>query len=114
MALTQGAPPADPEGRWRARSLWLDTLGEPIEPRPPLEADTDCDVAIAGAGFIGLWTAYSLVRADPSLRVVVLEAEIAATAHPGATPGSCPPASPARRACTPRAAPTASSAPSAR
>jgi glycine/D-amino acid oxidase-like deaminating enzyme len=87
VALSQGAPPADPEGHWRARSLWLDTLGEPIQPRPPLEADTDCDVAIAGAGFIGLWTAYSLVRADPSLRVVVLEAEIAGYGASGRNAG---------------------------
>jgi len=39
----------------------------------PVEAD----VAILGAGFTGLWTAYYLLAQDPSLRVVVLEAEIA-------------------------------------
>ena len=33
-------------------------------------------MAILGAGFTGLWTAYYLLRQDPSLRVVVLEAEI--------------------------------------
>ena len=32
-------------------------------------------MAIVGAGFTGLWTAYYLKRADPSLRVLVLEAE---------------------------------------
>ncbi|MBI1379251.1 MAG: FAD-dependent oxidoreductase [Frankiales bacterium] len=35
------------------------------------------DVAIVGAGFTGLWTAYYLAKADPSLKVVVLEAETA-------------------------------------
>ena len=30
---------------------------------------------MVGAGFTGLWTAYYLLRADPALRVVVLEAE---------------------------------------
>jgi glycine/D-amino acid oxidase-like deaminating enzyme len=34
-------------------------------------------VCIVGAGFTGLWTAYELKRADPSLEIVVLEAEIA-------------------------------------
>ena len=34
-------------------------------------------MAIVGAGFGGLWTAYYLKAADPSLRVTVVEAEIA-------------------------------------
>jgi glycine/D-amino acid oxidase-like deaminating enzyme len=34
-------------------------------------------VAIVGAGYTGLWTAYYLKRADPSLRIVVLEREVA-------------------------------------
>jgi glycine/D-amino acid oxidase-like deaminating enzyme len=33
------------------------------------------DVAIVGAGFTGLWTAYYLLEADPSQTVLVLEAE---------------------------------------
>src|SRR4051795_5482806 len=43
--------------------------------RPPLPGPTEADVAVVGGGFTGLWTAYSLVRRDPGLRVVVLEAE---------------------------------------
>jgi glycine/D-amino acid oxidase-like deaminating enzyme len=58
-------------------SLWLATCGEKLRPRPPLPASTDADVAIVGAGFTGLWTAYYLKRLDPSLRVVVVEREIA-------------------------------------
>jgi glycine/D-amino acid oxidase-like deaminating enzyme len=42
-------------------------------------------VAILGAGYTGLWTAYYLLRADPSLRVVLLEREIAASARRAAT-----------------------------
>jgi glycine/D-amino acid oxidase-like deaminating enzyme len=34
-------------------------------------------VAVVGAGFTGLWTAYYLLREDPTLRVVVLEKETA-------------------------------------
>jgi glycine/D-amino acid oxidase-like deaminating enzyme len=68
---------AELEERYRARSLWLDQLSEPLTPRAPLPGDIDCDAAIVGAGFTGLWSAYYLKRAQPDLRVVVLEAEIA-------------------------------------
>ena len=53
---------------------WRSVGGEP-PPRPPLAGPTEADVAIVGAGFTGLWTAYYLKRARPSLRVLVLEAE---------------------------------------
>jgi glycine/D-amino acid oxidase-like deaminating enzyme len=43
--------------------------------RTPLEGPTEADVAIVGAGYTGLWTAYYLKVAEPSLRVVVLERE---------------------------------------
>jgi glycine/D-amino acid oxidase-like deaminating enzyme len=45
--------------------------------RPPLPGHRDADVCIVGAGYTGLWTAYYLKRADPSLRVVILEARFA-------------------------------------
>jgi glycine/D-amino acid oxidase-like deaminating enzyme len=45
--------------------------------REPLPGSRDADVCIVGAGYTGLWTAYYLKRADPSLRVVVLEARFA-------------------------------------
>ncbi|NOX30277.1 MAG: FAD-dependent oxidoreductase, partial [Actinobacteria bacterium] len=35
--------------------------------------DAVVDVAIVGGGFSGLWTAYYLIRHDPTLRIVVLE-----------------------------------------
>jgi glycine/D-amino acid oxidase-like deaminating enzyme len=47
------------------------------------------DVAVVGAGFTGLWTAYYLVRADPTLRVVVLEAETAGFGASGRNGGWC-------------------------
>ena len=55
-------------------SLWADQVG-PIERRPPLPGSTTADVAIVGAGYSGLWTAYYLLRLAPELRVVVLERE---------------------------------------
>jgi glycine/D-amino acid oxidase-like deaminating enzyme len=50
--------------------------GQPVL-RPALPGDRDADVCIVGAGFTGLWTAYYLKRADPSLRITVLEARFA-------------------------------------
>jgi glycine/D-amino acid oxidase-like deaminating enzyme len=74
-----------------ALSLWHDTLddGDDLEPRPPLPGDCDVDVAIVGAGFTGLWTAYYLRRADPTLRVVVLEREQAGFGASGRNGGWC-------------------------
>lgn len=46
-------------------------------PREALPGDVRADVAIVGAGLTGLWTAYYLLRSDPTLRVVVLERETA-------------------------------------
>ena len=63
---------------YRQRSFWLDTAAadDPLTPRPSLPGDLDVDVAIVGGGFTGLWTAYALRRADPTVRVAVLEAEV--------------------------------------
>jgi glycine/D-amino acid oxidase-like deaminating enzyme len=46
-------------------------------------------VAVVGAGFTGLWTAYYLKKADPHLRVVVLEREIAGFGASGRNGGWC-------------------------
>src|SRR6476659_2373762 len=57
-------------------SFWL--AQEPVSAtRPALSGDVRADVCIVGAGFTGLWTAYELRRADPSLDVVVLETRYA-------------------------------------
>ena len=47
------------------------------------------DVAIAGAGFTGLWTAYYLARASPGLRVAVCERDIAGFGASGRNGGWC-------------------------
>jgi glycine/D-amino acid oxidase-like deaminating enzyme len=60
-----------------APSWWWADLGGLPAARPSLERDRDADVCIVGAGYTGLWTAYELRRADPSLEVVVLEREVA-------------------------------------
>jgi glycine/D-amino acid oxidase-like deaminating enzyme len=73
----------------RPRSVWEHTLPTPAAPRPALPGDTDADVVVVGAGFTGLWTAYYLLRADPTLRVVLLEAETAGFGASGRNGGWC-------------------------
>lgn len=75
---------------YRDLSLWHDTLpDDTLAPRPPLTGSHDADVVIVGAGFTGLWAAYYLLRADPSLRVTVLEREIAGFGASGRNGGWC-------------------------
>ncbi|MGI8434591.1 MAG: NAD(P)/FAD-dependent oxidoreductase [Nocardioidaceae bacterium] len=62
---------------YRSLSLWHELAGDVWRPRPALADDVDVDVAIVGAGFTGLWTAYYLKAMDPGLRIAVLEAEVA-------------------------------------
>ncbi|GAB4049513.1 NAD(P)/FAD-dependent oxidoreductase [Catellatospora paridis] len=70
-------------------SLWFDTAGGAVASRPPLSGDLDVDVAIVGAGYTGLWTAYYLRRADPALRIAVVEAEQAGFGASGRNGGWC-------------------------
>ena len=78
-------------------SLWHHTAGVDLTPRPPLPGDIEADVAIAGAGYTGLWTAYYLHEIDPTLRIVIVEREIAGFGASGRNGGWCsalfPPAS---------------------
>jgi len=70
-------------------SYWFDTLSEPIVARPGVTTDLELDVAIVGAGFTGLWTAYYLAGIDPSLRIGVLEREVAGFGASGRNGGWC-------------------------
>lgn len=75
-------------------SLWAATIPEVAPPRPALtvhEAATDgpWDVAIVGGGFTGLWTARSLIEIDPTLRIIVIEAERCGFGASGRNGGWC-------------------------
>ncbi|MGZ4766857.1 MAG: NAD(P)/FAD-dependent oxidoreductase [Ilumatobacteraceae bacterium] len=63
----------------RSVSFWLDSLpaDHNFSTRQRLPADIAVDVAIVGAGYTGLWTAYYLQRVDPKLRIAIVEAEFA-------------------------------------
>ena len=58
-------------------SWWMETCGDDLTPRPPLDGSTTADVAILGAGYTALWTALYLLERDPGLKVVLVEKEIA-------------------------------------
>lgn len=57
-------------------SFWYADIGLPVR-RAALDGDADCDVCIIGAGYTGLWSAYYLKQADPSLSILVVEKEFA-------------------------------------
>jgi glycine/D-amino acid oxidase-like deaminating enzyme len=76
---------------YRSYSFWLEDAGEPLTPRPPLTASSDVDVAILGAGYSGLWTAYYLLLQEPTLRVAIVEKEIAGFGASGRNGGWCSP-----------------------
>ncbi len=70
-------------------SYWLETCEDDLTPRPSLSGSVDVDVAILGAGFSGLWTAYYLLKNDPSLKVAIVEKEIAGFGASGRNGGWC-------------------------
>ena len=74
-------------------SYWHDSLepGDDLTARAALPGDRQADVAIVGAGFAGLWTAYYLLRANPALKVVVIEAQTAGFGASGRNGGWCVP-----------------------
>ena len=72
-------------------SLWHATMTDDEwgPPRAALGGDVEADVAIIGAGYTGLWTAYYLLERDPALRVVVLDANVVGFGASGRNGGWC-------------------------
>ncbi len=69
-------------------SYWW-TSGDPGPARVPARGHVEADVAIIGGGFTGLWAAVQLLQTDPSLRVVVLEADRVGWGASGRNGGFC-------------------------
>ena len=83
-----------PDPNYAHYSYWLETCGDDLTPRPRLDGSTSVDVAVMGAGYTGLWTAYYLLQRDPSLKVAVIEREIAGFGASGRNGGWCYPGFP--------------------
>jgi len=69
------------------RSLWLQEC--PLVPaeRPPLEGDARADVAIAGGGYVGLWTALLLKEQEPACDVAIVEQDFCGSGASGRNGG---------------------------
>ena len=68
-------------------SLWRD--GAEVVRRQQLVGKIDVDVAIVGAGFTGLWTAYYLSRLEPQLKIAIVEARHVGFGGSGRNGGWC-------------------------
>src|SRR5215213_3431495 len=79
-----------PVKRARRRSLWLQEAlaREPdAEIVEPLSGGYRTDVCIVGGGYTGLWTALQIKWLDPSVDVVLLEADICGSGASGRNGG---------------------------
>lgn len=59
---------------FQPKSYWMKT--RPYTPGDTLKEDIHVDVAVVGGGFTGLSTAYHLKKAEPAMRIAILESEI--------------------------------------
>jgi glycine/D-amino acid oxidase-like deaminating enzyme len=66
--------------------FWLDDPLRP-DPEPELAGDLKTDLLVIGAGFTGLWTALLAKEANPSHKIVMLEAGEVATGASGRNGG---------------------------
>jgi glycine/D-amino acid oxidase-like deaminating enzyme len=69
-------------------SFWLQDPARP-SPLPSLVDSTSCDLAVIGGGYTGLWTALMAKERDPSLDVVLVEADRIGGAASGRNGGFC-------------------------
>ncbi|MFP3967804.1 FAD-dependent oxidoreductase [Actinomadura fulvescens] len=67
---------------------WLQDPARP-EAEPALVGRDTCDLAVVGGGYTGLWAALRAKERDPSLDVVVLEADRIGAAASGRNGGFC-------------------------
>ena len=70
-------------------SFWFASMDAPKLQEPPDPLPRQVDVAIIGAGFTGLWTAYYLNKANPDLEVAVFEANTVGFGASGRNGGWC-------------------------
>ncbi len=69
------------------RSLWLLEARLAPEVQPALEGELRADVAIAGGGYVGLWTALLLKESDPACDVAIVEQDFCGSGASGRNGG---------------------------
>lgn len=68
------------------RSFWLQSIAADAA-TSPLQGNADCDVAIVGGGYAGLWTALRIKEQAPDTRMTVLEADFCGSGASGRNGG---------------------------
>jgi glycine/D-amino acid oxidase-like deaminating enzyme len=68
-------------------SLWRDEAE--VVRRQSLAGRIDCDVAIVGGGYTGLWTAYYILQLAPQLKIAIVEANQVGFGGSGRNGGWC-------------------------
>ncbi len=71
------------------KSLWWDSLSQPLKIRESVDSNLELDVAIIGAGYTGLWSAYYLKQNEPNLKIGLIEANVAGFGASGRNGGWC-------------------------
>ncbi|HET6151636.1 MAG TPA: FAD-binding oxidoreductase [Marmoricola sp.] len=74
----------------RPYSLWMEQAvdsPDDVARRPTLQGTQTADVCIVGGGFTGLWTALRLLEAEPSMKVVIVEADLCGSGASGRNNG---------------------------
>jgi putative aminophosphonate oxidoreductase len=69
------------------RSFWLQEIPLVPEAQPSLEGDARADIAIAGGGYTGLWTALLLREREPSCDVAIVEQDFCGSGASGRNGG---------------------------
>jgi glycine/D-amino acid oxidase-like deaminating enzyme len=83
-------PALQPVHPARRRSLWLEealALEPDAETAQPLTGAQRAEVCIVGGGYTGLWTALRLRELDPTLDILVLEADLCGSGASGRNGG---------------------------
>lgn len=69
-------------------SYWLSrTLGQGQGQSQSLRSSCKADICIVGGGYTGLWTAIELKQRDPSMHIVILEAQVCGSGASGTNAG---------------------------
>ncbi|WP_262305393.1 FAD-binding oxidoreductase [Neobacillus niacini] len=76
---------------YASRSYWLESSMDNLSPRSRLTDEINVDVAILGAGYTGLWTAYYLLKQNSSLKIVIMDKHIVGFGASGRNAGWCSP-----------------------